>query len=323
MKQIKIYFEDFHPGMDIEHNFITNILKNEYDIIIDKNPDYLFFSVYGYNHLRYRNCIKILYTAENIEPDFNLCDYAIAFQHINAGDRYIRYPLYVQTGLEYINTPFDKAKVLNRKFCNFVYSNNRLADPIREHFFKELSKYKKVDSGGKYLNNTGTLVQNKIDFIKDYKFTIAFENSSLSGYTTEKLVEPMLVNSLPIYWGNPDVHLDLNTEAFIYVNNYDSITGAIEEVIRLDNDDDAYIQKLLQPRISTNGKTYNEWQAELLSFLKNILEQDKNRAIRTTRYGAVRSYRKKQETMGWLLTQKILKFSIFKKEFTIIMGNLK
>ena len=48
-------------------------------------------------------------------------------------------------------------------------------------------------------------VSNKMDFIKDYKFVISFENSSNPGYTTEKLIEPMLVNSIPIYWGNTEV----------------------------------------------------------------------------------------------------------------------
>jgi len=45
-------------------------------------------------------------------------------------------------------------------------------------------------------------VQEKIDYLKPYKFTMAFENVSLSGWTTEKLTHPMLVNSIPIYFGD-------------------------------------------------------------------------------------------------------------------------
>ena len=71
-----------------------------------------------------------------------------------------------------------------------------------------------------YLNNVGGPVKNKIDFIMDHKFTIAFENSSYPGYTTEKIFEPMLVNSIPLYWGNPLVDRDFNTKSFLNFHDY-------------------------------------------------------------------------------------------------------
>jgi hypothetical protein len=322
MKRIKIYFEDFWPGFDIESNFITEFLRQEYVVVIDNNPDYLFFSVFDYNHLKYRNCIKIFYSGENIEPDFNLCDYAIAFQHLNAGDRYLRHPLFVDSGFEKIeNKQIDQDKALNRKFCNFVYSNWKWSDPVRETFFKKLSKYRKVDSGGRYLNNIGSPVTDKIDFIKDYKFTIAFENSSLSGYTTEKIVEPMIVNSMPIYWGNPDIHLDFNKESIICVNDYDTLDAAVDEVIRLDKDDRAYLEKLSKSWYT--GQSYAERQLKLLSFLKNIFDQELSKAKRTTDYGYVRTYRRKQETMGQLFKEKIMRISLFDKEFKLLVGSKK
>jgi hypothetical protein len=328
MRQIKIYFEGFWAGFDISNNFITNLLRKDggYEIVIDPNPDYLFFSVYNYNHLHYKDCIKILYSAENFEPDFNLCDYAIAFQHLHAGDRYLRYPLYVESGYKQLkNKSIDVEKALSRKFCNFIYGNN-LANSVREDFFKKLSKYKTVDSGGAYLNNIGRRIardtelsfENKLSFIKDYKFTIAFENSSLSGYTTEKMVNPMVVNSLPIYWGNPDIHLDFNKESFIYANDFNSLDEVVEEVIRLDKDDDAYIEKLSKPWYS--GDDYSEWQSKLLSFLKNIFDQNKDNARRTTDYGYARYYKRRQETMDWLSTRKIFRLSLFNREFSLVVG---
>ena len=317
MRRIKILFEDFWPGFDVKNNFIVNLLSKEYEIINDSNPDYLFFSVYGYNHLKYRNCIKIFYSGENIEPDFNLCDYAIAFQHLHAEDRYFRYPLFIESGYELLkNKSFDAKEVLNRKFCNFVYTNKKWADPYRKEFFYRLSKYKQIDSGGQYLNNIGGPVTNKIDFIKNYKFTIAFENSALSGYITEKIVDPMTVNSLPIYWGNPDVHLDFKKDSFVFVNDFETIDAAVEEIIRLDKDDNAFIEKLSKPWYT--GEDYSSLQSKLLLFLKNIFEQDFNKAKRTTDYGFVRTYRKKQEVMGKLSKGKIMTLSLFNKEFQLL-----
>jgi hypothetical protein len=272
--------------------------------------------------LKYRNCIKIFHSHENIEPDFNLCDYAIAFQHLDAGDRYLRRPLFIESGLEKIeNKQIDPERALNRKFCNYVYSDWKWADPVRETFFRKLSKYKKVDSGGRCLNNIGGIVANKIDFIKDYKFTIAFENSSLSGYTTEKIIEPMIVNSMPIYWGNPDVCLDFNKESFVFVNDYDTLDAAIEEVIRLDKDDEAYLEKL--SKSWHTGESYAERQLKLLSFLKNIFERKLSEAKRTTDYGYVRTYRRKQETMGQLFNEKIMRISFFNKEFKLLARTKK
>ena len=78
-----------------------------------------------------------------------------------------------------------------------------------------MSSKEKVDSGGKFLNNVGGPVTDKLSFIKDYKFVISFENSSYPGYTTEKILEPMLVNSIPVYWGNPLVYNDFNYRTYI------------------------------------------------------------------------------------------------------------
>jgi glyoxylate carboligase len=54
------------------------------------------------------------------------------------------------------------------------------------------------------MNNIGYIVDNKRQFQSEYKFSIAFENNAhrpqYPGYTTEKIMEPMTVNSIPIYW---------------------------------------------------------------------------------------------------------------------------
>lgn len=71
--------------------------------------------------------------------------------------------------------------------------------------FEALKKYKKVNSGGRYLNNIGRAVVDKIQFESRHKFSICFENSSYPGYTTEKIIEAFAAKTIPIYWGNPCV----------------------------------------------------------------------------------------------------------------------
>jgi hypothetical protein len=302
MKQIRVFFEDFGE-VNPNQNFITDVLQKDYQVIIDPNAEYLFFSTYGFKHYnrKYDNCIKIFYSYENVEPDFSICDYAIAFQHLTAGDRYLRYPWYLFTGFDKLekNKVIKRDLLLNRKFCNFVYGDFLMADPYRKRFFEKLCKYKRVDSGGSYMNNIGRNITYdiKLPFIQEYKFTLAIENSSLSGYTTEKIVQPMTVNSMPIYWGNRDVGLDFNKKSFVCIHDFHSDEEAIEEIIRLDNDDDAYMEKISQPWYS--GDDFDVRESGLRSFFKNIFDQPIEQARRRAQYGWVRVNRTKMEAVQW------------------------
>jgi hypothetical protein len=101
-------------------------------------------------------------------------------------------------------------------------------------------------------NNLGFRIADKPAFIRDYKFTIAFENSAHPGYTTEKIVEPMWSQSLPIYWGNPLIHLDFNTRSFLSYDDYGSLERLVERVIEVDQNDELYLEYVRQPWFAEN-----------------------------------------------------------------------
>ena len=160
-------------------------------------------------------------------------------------DKNLRFPLSAMTLYEagiFDTFPkeidFDKIKNEKTRFCNFVFSNPNA--PLRNQLFYDLSDYKQVDSGGRALNNTGYAVSDKLEFINNYKFTICYENSEYPGYTTEKIVHPKMKNSIPIYWGNPEVSRDWNTKSFINAYDFSTMDELIEYVIKVDNDDDLY-----------------------------------------------------------------------------------
>jgi len=323
---VKVNFCDFWPGFE-SNNLLLIFLRKYFDIVIDQNPDYLFYSVYGNTNLGYKNCIKILFTGENLVPDFNVCDYALGFHYIDFGDRYMRFPLYVYYQWHYLNYLSNKIgnsdsacqsvrKLVDKKFCNFVYSNSANSDPVREAFFHRLCKYKKVDSGGKYLNNIGKAVGDKLQFIKDYKFTIAFENSSVPGYTTEKLLEPILANSIPVYYGNPLVNLDFNTDSFIYVKGIQDFDRAIEEIIYLDRNDELYLVRLNQQKFRDEN-TMASWDEKLYNFLNNIFSQSLTEASRRANYGYTRYYT--EELM--LMTELLIKSRI-RSRFKVGVKNI-
>jgi alpha(1,3/1,4) fucosyltransferase len=307
---LKIHFCDFWPGFE-KNNLFLKFLEKHYLVSISNDPDYLFYSVYGNSHLKFKNCVKILFTGENLVPDFNLCDYAMGYHYLSFEDRYMRLPLYVYYQWHYAElknsdlslikvSKFTDNDLVNRKFCNFVYSNNVNSNPIRDSFFHELSKYKRVDSGGRHLNNMGKPVPDKLNFIKDYKFSIAFENSSVPGYTTEKLLEPIITKSLPIYFGNPMVHLDFNTDSFVCVKDHTDFDRAIEEIIRLDKDDKSYLEKLKQDKFDISN-TLETWEETLLLYFNNIFKQPLSSALRKPDHGFNKYYTEELILQGTLL----------------------
>lgn len=153
-KRIKIKFVDFWGHWNENDNFIVNCLKKYYDVEISNKPDYVFFSTFNglFEHMEFADCVKIFYTQENLCPDFNYADYAMGYEMMSYGDRYLWYPNFLVE--ERYKNSWDLMKVkhvnneglVNRKFCSFVVSNG-MADSIRNDMFIKLSLYKKVDSG--------------------------------------------------------------------------------------------------------------------------------------------------------------------------------
>ncbi len=159
------------------------------------------------------------------------------------------------------------------KFCCMVVSNARAKE--RLWFFNTLSKVKQVDSGGSLLNNVGGKVADKLEFIKDYKFVISFENSVYDGYTTEKILEPIFKDCIPIYWGNKLVGQDFNSNRFIDYNSFESEEELITKLLEIDQNDDLAIDMLMQPTFNEHKLSHNEERIQVLQILSEIIENPK------------------------------------------------
>lgn len=277
-KTVKIKFLDHYSSYDPQP--IIDILKKRYDVELSDDPDFLFCSVYDNKHFYYDNPIKILYTGENIVPNFNVYDYAIGFDHIEFEDRYLRLPLwqiYADFNPDYVPSEIKnmtREEKLNRKFCNFVYTNGWSKKRIE--FFHMLSNYKQVDSGGRFMNNVGGPCESKFEFQKNYKFSIAFENFESNGYTTEKMTDSFLAGTIPLYWGNPRVAEEFNPEAFVNYYDYDSLDSMMKRVIELDKNDDEYIEMLSKPIFQKGYFTEGKAKERYENFFFHIIEMGTN-----------------------------------------------
>ena len=287
-RKIKLRYVDTMSN-NYKNGVLWKLLSKWYDIDEVSAPDYIICGGMGSSFTRYKDCIRIQIIGENIVPDFNVFDYAIGFDHMQFGDRYLRVPLFVfydafQKMLSGEIAEIAPEKACKRKFCSYVVSNARNANPIRDNFFKTLCQYKKVDSAGRHLNNMGgSYLKNKKEFISQYKFNIAFENSSSDGYTTEKIIEPMAVGSIPIYWGNPSIEKDFNKESFICLDDFSTVEECIAYIKELDSNDSLYLDKLNQPWFPNNKvPDYNQ---RLNTFFEAIFNQPLDKARRVNVYG--------------------------------------
>jgi len=268
--KLKINFADFWSGFDGKF-FIWLFTKAGYQVEVSSNPDLLIYSVFGNTHKNY-SCKKLYWTGENTRPPQD--DFALCFDYSN-NEKHFRFPLYAYqrwiwaTGLGNLgeangitlDTILDeklktKEELFSEKvnFCAFIQGNSTCTH--RNEFFQALNSKKSVSSACTLFNNTGVKIgwEQKLQYIKSFKFMISFENTSYPGYVTEKIFEPMLVNTIPIYWGSDTVINEFNSKSYIDVNGL-SISDAVDKVLSIDANDDLYYEMYKEPYLVNNELT--------------------------------------------------------------------
>jgi hypothetical protein len=262
-------------------------LFDHFDFVIDPDPDFVIFSSYP-GALPAGRAVRIFYTGENVRPDMSACDWAFSFDYDEElrHPRHLRLPNYrrLGAGADLIKSPGRAESILSDKtqFCNFVYHAEA---PVRLEFFDKLSRYARVDAPGRSRQNLPPIGghpdstssryapgyhRQKIEFQRRYKFTIAFENASWPGYTTEKIYHAMLADTVPIYWGNPLVHRDFNTRSFLNAADFASLDDLVDAVAALDRDEDRYLAHLREPWYPGNRPTRYVDDAVILDRFQQI-----------------------------------------------------
>jgi hypothetical protein len=290
MKNLKVWFTYFWGTFEEYDNVFTYALSKTYNVeVTPDNPDLV---ITGDFKERYQNAKMVYFSGEPFY-DIGANDYALTSFYVN-DSRYFRVPLFLFFAYEYYKRGFISSydEILYRKmildpsildykrnFCAYVSKGPGGPQSQRTEFFNALSEYKRVDSMGDHLNNSpcvpgesATIIGsiNKCEVIKNYKFTMAFENTMTYndniGYTTEKIYEPMMALTIPIYWGNPEIYKDFNTKSFINWNDYGSNEKVIERIIEIDNDDDLYMD-YMKENYSVNDELFQ------IDYLCNIFEE--------------------------------------------------
>lgn len=275
MKKIKICV--LHPSCRNVDDFIRYSklfeLKEKYDFVWDDDEvDVLIASEHIYTNRQFkeklsymykRSKVKLFYGGEAVSPDFNVFDYAVGFDASFAdNDRYTQILPPLDFFNKFLPVRSNDIRSLEQaqgcldeksKFCNFLYSNAN-AHPNRDLLFHLVSKYKRVDSLGRHLNNVGTkgtgYLGHALDCIgikSSYKFSIASENAQYRGYTSEKIFTSLAAHTIPVYWGDPDVTKIVNPRSFINCFDYEKFDDVVEKIREIDRDDAIWCQMVAEP----------------------------------------------------------------------------
>ena len=248
-RKLSVSFHNFWRGFDAETSYFVRALRERFDVEVARiGRDVQFFSIAGRTfpeETLASRALKVWFTGEPLDARHLVYDLYVGFSPSPLlGRRAIRLPLwaiYIQwwdpdgpLSPDRLTAP--RRFVERPRFCNFLFSN---PVSLRNEFFVRLNARKAVESSGSVLNNMGARAPDKLTILREHRFTIAFENSMVPGYVTEKLLHPLAAGSIPIYWGAPECREDFNPDAFIDATRFSSLDALVEHVIALDADRDA------------------------------------------------------------------------------------
>jgi hypothetical protein len=277
-RKIKIDFCDFGCNQSKVDLFPYWVLSERFDLQLCDQPDFLVHNLFGHEH-RLHSGVRIMFTAESDTPDYTVSDYSIG-PCLWDDPRHFHLPVYVMRGpAEKIVKRRDNHEAIlagKTKFCSFVVdSYNPKNNRNRADFFDALSKYKRVESGGKLRNNIGGRLppgtRAKLDFISPCKFNICFENARKPGYTTEKIYDAMAARCLPIYWGDPTIAQQFNPKSFLNRADFPSDGALVEKIIELDQDDARYLEYMRQPYLPNDEPTIHFDRRRVCDFFEKIV----------------------------------------------------
>lgn len=120
-----------------------------------------------------------------------------------------------------------------KKLCTLVssYVRSKRPNSLYEERTKAVAFFEKIGERGfefygkgwdskQYPSYRGP-IKNKIDVIKNYRFSICYENThNIKGYVTEKIFDCFAAGSVPIYWGASNIESYVPKECFIDRRNF-------------------------------------------------------------------------------------------------------
>lgn len=129
--------------------------------------------------------------------------------------------IYGQITAEFPDTPKAKAISMvasNKDFCEGHRNRQMVASVLSDR----IDTYGRFNGGG-YCNDN--------EYLAEYMFNVAMENSSDGHYFTEKICNCLASRVVPIYWGCPQIDKYFDMDGIIYCHTPAEVIEAVDRVL--------------------------------------------------------------------------------------------
>lgn len=271
--------------IDSYYFFKSNLARrtNKLELVDSDDCDVLFSSVYGINK---PDCgkVKIFYNGEskqryayysNVERILKDYDYYVGFD-VPTNERMFRLP-YWMTMFDF-NDGSIFSKIMKGEFkinmadktkdCTMIATTdfNLLRSSVVAKLFESGVK---VHCPSKICKNTTMPIgregergvhffYGKLNYLRNFKIELCFENTNEYGYVTEKLFGALMTGCIPVYWGSSfDGLIEselINMERVIILKkDLSNLEDVIEKVKKLVNDEQYYNEFFNKPIFKENA----------------------------------------------------------------------
>lgn len=171
---------------------------------------------------------------------------------------------------------FDEKRLLTmicgNKIADFpgeLYSKRKELIEYFENIDIEFELYGFGWESENYKNYKGT-VDNKIETLSNYKFSICFENmTNINGYITEKIFDSFFSNCVPIYYGANNITDLVPDNTFIDYRKYSSINELISFIKSINENE--YNKYLLNIKEYLSSELYHNIFS-IDAYVKNMVD---------------------------------------------------
>jgi hypothetical protein len=101
----------------------------------------------------------------------------------------------------------------------------------------------------------------KLAVLRQYRFVVCYENSSLPGYVSEKIFDCLFAGSVPVYWGEPDIQRFVPAECFVDRKQFVSDTALADFLTQMTYSEYSRYLTAIQKFLA--GKSYEKFGSDV------------------------------------------------------------
>ena len=200
--------------------------------------------------------------------------------------KYLRFPYWIEHIFWVEATKEDIADFVEKyNFSNIIGRTEQCAFICKKDYFGDraqmadmVAQIMPINYPSDFRHNDddmrGKYGDDKIAYLRQFRFNLCPENSNNRGYVTEKIFEAIKAGCVPIYWGNegypePDI---LNPDAIVYLDK-DNPAEGLALLRNLYEDPKAYAKFVAQPRFQPDAAEkiyayYERLEQKLIEIIK-------------------------------------------------------